>query len=365
MRVVFFVPHSNLAAGCRYRVHQFLPFLRQQGVVCDVHELVDADFYRYFYARGRTLTKAARLASAGVRRFAEVYAAGEYDAIFIHRECFPMGPALFERLLARRGPPMLLDFDDAIYLPRAGFLRNLVRNPAKTNVIAQLVDHVVVANDHLAAFARAYNRHVTVIPTCVDTDELFVPRSYTSDLPPQNGRPVRLGWIGSHSTSRYLEGLGKVLARVAARHPIELLVVGAGRDVVIPAVKVVNKRWTLETEVEDFRSLDIGVYPLDDDLWELGKPGFKTIQYMAVGVPSVMSRAGSAARVVTDGVDGFLASGDDEWVNKVCRLIEEPELRIAIARAGREKAEREYSIRANGPRLLDAIRATVERGRRR
>jgi glycosyltransferase involved in cell wall biosynthesis len=364
MRVVFFVPHTNLAAGCRYRVHQFLPFLRQQGVVCDVHELVDADFYRLFYTPGHALKKALRLASAGVRRVAEIYGSDKYDAIFIHRECFPMGPPLFERVLARRGPPMLLDFDDAIYLPRAGFIRNLVRNPAKTNVIAQLVDHVVVANAHLAAFARAYNRHVTVIPTCVDTDDLFVPRSYATLLPPLNGRPVRLGWIGSHTTSRYLERIGRALARVAARYPIELLVVGAGRDVTIPGVTVINKRWALETEVDDFRSLDIGVYPLHDDLWELGKPGFKTIQYMAVGVPSVMSRAGSAEHVVDDGVDGFLATGEDEWVDKLCRLIEQPELRLAMSVSGREKAEREFSIRANAPRLLEAIRLTVERGRR-
>jgi glycosyltransferase involved in cell wall biosynthesis len=304
-----------------------------------------------------------RLAARGLGRLKDIRDAADYDLIFIHRECFPLGPALIERALRKQGPPMVLDFDDAIYLPRPGYLKNLLRNPAKTAELAQLADHVVVANDHLGAFARAYNRHVTVIPTCVDTEELFYQKSIEPSPAPRNGKRVRLGWIGSHSTAKYLEQLAPVLARVAARHPIELLVVGAGRDLSFPGVSVINKAWSLETETDDFRSLDIGVYPLHDDLWELGKPSFKTIQYMAVGVPGVISSVGSAKRVVADGVDGFLAANEDEWVDKICRLIEDPELRERIAAAGRIKAVREYSIAANAPKLLQVLREAASRGR--
>lgn len=364
MKVLFFLPYSIEAAGCRYRVHQFVPFLESHGVRCELRELVKPDLYRILYKPGHRLEKAWRFAAGAAGRVKDLKDARDYDVLFVYRECFPFGPALMERQLAQTGRPMVFDFDDAIYLSSGSGIKDLVRAPEKTHVITQLADEVIVCNEHLRRLCLAYNKNVSVIPTSVDTELQFHARGYDQPLPPANGAAVRLGWIGSHSTAKYLKRLGPVLARVAQRHPVELFVVGAGRDIEMPGVKVVNKAWSLATELDDFRSIDIGLYPLEDDLWELGKTSFKTIQYMAVGVPGVISRVGTALDIVRDGENGLLAGSDDEWVDKICRLIEDPQLRQRIGAAGRRTAVEGFSVASNAPKLLSVLERAALRGRR-
>lgn len=355
MRVLFFLPYSVEAAGCRYRVHQFLPFLESHGVRCELRELVGPELFRILYKSGHRLEKAARFAGRALSRIQDLRDAAGFDVLFVYRECFPFGPALIEQLLRRTGKPIVFDFDDAIYLPSGNRLKDFVRRPEKTNVITQLADEVIVSNEHLRNFCLAYNPNVTMVRTSVDTETLFREREYPEVLPPADGRPIRLGWIGSHSTAHYLERLSGVLRRVAQRYPIELLVVGAGKQLTIPGVTVINKAWSLATEVDDFRSLDIGLYPLEDGIWELGKASFKTIQYMAVGVPGIVSPVGAALNIVREGENAFFASTDDEWVEKIVRLIEDPALRRRVGLAGRQTAERDFSITSNAPKLLEVL----------
>jgi glycosyltransferase involved in cell wall biosynthesis len=360
-RVLFFMPYSQEAAGCRFRVHQFVPFLEQHGIECELRELVTPDLYAMLYKPGNRALKAALFARRALARVRDLMVAGKYDALFVYRECFPFGPALLEAYLRTLGKPIIYDFDDAIYLRDANPVKDFLRRPTKTNDIVQLADEVIVCNEQLRGLCAAYNRNVTIIPTSVDTD-VFAPRD------PRSGdarRPLRLGWIGSHSTAKYLDIVREPLQRLAQRFPIEFLVVGAGQELEIPGVNVLNKPWTLESEVDDFKSLDIGVYPLVDSLWELGKTSFKTIQYMAVGVPGVVSRVGAANEIVVEGKNGLLAGSSEEWFDKLVRLASDPPLRRQLAEGGRKTAVGGFSIRANAPRLLDVInRALSAPGRR-
>jgi glycosyltransferase involved in cell wall biosynthesis len=361
MKVLFFLPYSQEAAGCRYRVHQYVPFLQAHGIRCELRELITPPLYDILYRPGHRLKKAALFTGRALGRLRDLVDARDCDLFFIYRECFPFGPAVLERYLRGLGKPIVYDFDDAIYLPDPDPLKNLLRAPGKTPSIVHLADQVIVSNEHLRRLCLAYNRNVNIIPTSVDTEAQFTPRGYPPVLPPGDGRPVRLGWVGSHSTARYLERLRGALTRVAARHPIELLVVGAGRELEFPGVKTIQLPWSLAREPEDFRSLDIGLYPIDDELWELGKGAFKMIQYMSSAVPGVVSPVGMIPEFVRDGVNGLLARSEDEWVDRIGRLIEQPALRRSIAEAGRQTAVEKFSLTGNAPALLEVLRAAAER----
>jgi glycosyltransferase involved in cell wall biosynthesis len=359
MRVLFLLPYSREAASCRYRVHQVVPYLESQGISCELRELVGPELYRVLYKPGHRLEKVARFTRGALERIRDVRDAAAFDVVFVHREAFPFGPAFIESWLAKSGRPIVYDFDDSIYLPSSSALRDFVRRPDKTNTIVHLASQVIVCNEHLRNFCLAYNPNVTIVRTSVDTATQFLPRDYPARLPPEDGRPVRLGWIGSHSTAPYLVRLGPVLQRLAQRYPIELLVVGAGREISMPGVNVINKAWSLNSEVDDFRSLDIGLYPLENGVWERGKTSFKTIQYMAVAVPGVISRVGAACDIVVEGENGLLAEDDHEWLAKLSRLIEEPALRRKLGENGRATAERDFSITSNAPRIAAVLRAAA------
>lgn len=355
MKILFFLPHSKQAAGARYRVHQFLPALTEAGVDCDVREFVTPELYRLLYSRGHSLTKGLWIARQSLHRAQDLRDARDADLIFVYRECYPFGPALIESLLGRWGKPIVYDFDDAIFLPEPTLLRNVLRNPAKTARIAQLASCVIVSNQHLRGFASAYNKQVEVIPTCVDTD-VFAP-------PPERAerRRLRLGWIGSHSTAKYLEQLRPVLSELASKFDFELLVIGGNRTFELPGVNVINERWSLDTEVASFQSLDIGLYPLSDTIWELGKGGFKAIQYMAVGAACVVSRVGVTRDIVKDGENGFLATSKQEWLDKLGRLLSDSALRKRLAEAGRRTIVEQYSLAVCAPRLLRVLERVARR----
>ena len=136
---------------------------------------------------------------------------------------------------------------------------------------------------------------------------------------------------------------------------------GAGNPVRIPGVEVISLPWSLQREPEEFRTCDIGVYPLWDDEWAKGKCGFKAIQFMACGVPVVAAAVGVNAEIIEDGTTGFLARSEDEWVEKLLLLIRDAPLRQKLGLAGRQVVEERFSLRANGGKFLAAIEAAIDK----
>jgi len=362
VKVLFLTAHSRLAASARFRVYQYLDYLRERGLEADVRPFVSDEVFSLIRSNGKLARKARLFAARGLSRFRDLRVARDYDVVFVQRESFPVGPAWVERYLAKQGCPIVFDFDDAIYLPRPNALGNFLRNPSKTAEIVQLASHVIVSTEQLRGFAAAYNPNVSVIPTSVDTDVEYRKRQYSESVEPS--APVRVGWIGSLSTAGYLERLVPVLSRVAARRRVEFLVMGAGRELAIRGARTHNLRWSIEAEADGFRSLDIGVYPLDDGVWERGKGGFKAIQYMAAAVPCVVSPVGVVRHIVQDGEHGFHARSSEEWEDRLVRLVDDAGLRRRLGEAGRLHCERSFSVRVSAPRLLEVLEAAARRGRR-
>jgi glycosyltransferase involved in cell wall biosynthesis len=366
IRLLVLSPIPEEGAGCRFRIAQFIPYLESAGFDVTLSSLFTPEFFRLVYRPGQYLKKAVTFSALAVKRLDSLRDVSRFDLILIYREVFPIGPAIIERFLTQANhPPVVFDFDDAIFLPRtrasvsdANRLIGMLKQPNKVSTIVRRSRHVIVGNEYLADYARRYNRAVTMIPTCVDTSR-FVPAARRSDNGSTRPQPI-VGWIGSPTTSAYIHSLAPILQRVCQQHPFTLRLSGTGEPIEIKGVPTENVPWSLEREVALFNGCDIGVYPLADDEWSKGKCGFKAIEFMACGVPVVAAAVGVNREIIQDGVNGFLASTEDEWVEKLGRLLTDPAVRGRFGEAGRRTVEERYSLRVNAPRLAATLRHVVE-----
>jgi len=117
---------AGLAPGQRYRFEQWAPHLeRHHGISIDLLPFESPRLSEVLYEPGHLVTKAALVSRDFVRRASVMKASRSYDAILIYREASLIGPAIYERLLARTGKPIILDFDDAIWSPAQAHLNGL------------------------------------------------------------------------------------------------------------------------------------------------------------------------------------------------------------------------------------------------
>jgi glycosyltransferase involved in cell wall biosynthesis len=344
----------NTSPGPRYRIEQWARYLERDGFRFTFAPFEDAALNRILYQRGHYVRKAALMLRALGRRFQLLPEAGRHDVIFIHREAALIGPAFFERLLARRRVPVIYDFDDAIwvrYASPANSYFSYLKFFGKTATLCRLSDHVTVGNKYLADYARRYNRNVTIVPTTIDTEQYTVRPSQSNG----DGVPT-IGWTGSYSTVQHLDTLRGALTRLAREQKFRLQVIGT-RQYTLDGVETVVKPWRAATEVVDLHDIDIGVMPLPDDNWSQGKCGCKMLQYMGIGVPVVASPVGVNSEILQHGQNGLVARTEDEWVSMLALLLKDAGLRRTLGEAGRRTLEARYAGSAWAARLGEVMRS--------
>ena len=356
MRVLALMPALyNTSPGQRYRLEQWEPLLRERGVEITYEPFEDEELHALLYKPG-LMGKKLQLVTRGLnRRLALVRKVKEYDLVYILREAALLGPPVFERLIHQRGVPIVFDFDDAVFVsyrsPSNGYLSYL-KFASKTKTICRIASHVMVGNPYLAEYARQVNDRVTVIPTTIDTEKYQVPQRKASSGPPV------IGWTGSYSTVQHLDTVRGALKKLAERESFRLRVIGTPTYECSP-IDVEAMRWRADTELEDLSAIDIGLMPLPDDRWSKGKCGLKALQFMALGIPTVCSPVGVNTDIIHDGENGFIAATEDEWVDKLSRLLRSHELRQRLGHAGRATVEQTYSAITQTPRVYEIFKSVL------
>lgn len=350
-RVLFLLPYPlHRAPSQRFRVEAFFPLLDQQDIQYQIHCFLDERAWGRLYQKGSGLQKAwAVFRGLLMRLWVVLWVAPRFRYVFVHREAAPVGPPVFEWILARLlRRKLIYDFDDAIWIPVLSEHNkgaSSARCTWKVKYICRWATTVAVGNEYLAGFARQYNQQVVLLPTCVDTVTRF------NRLQPQNqGLPV-IGWTGSHSTLPYLYQLVPVLQQLAQQFAFELLVICNQA----PAFRMKELRylsWKEASEINDLLQVNIGVMPLEADAWSEGKCGFKIIQYLSLGIPAVASPVGVNKQIVDHGVNGYLCQSRQEWYDALATLLQDATLRSRMGAAGRRKIQAEYSIQAHADTFL-------------
>ena len=310
-------------ASFRQRVGAYLDMLAGHGIETEVALLP-----RGFFARRRLFGRA-----------------GDFDGIFLHKKTLTAHDI---RCLRRHTRRLIYNFDDAVMYsdkhPRGRSLTHVLR----FRRTVRHADLVIVGSRYLADLARPLNGNVQVLPLGLNV------RDYGVDALPTPDGKVRLVWIGSESTLGYLETIRPAIERVRARFDNAVIRIICDAFPAWQGLPVEQVVWSPESRRTALATSDIGLAPLPDNPFTRGKCSFKVLEYSASGLPVVASPIGTNAQFVRDGVNGFLATATDDWVDKIGQLVENPGLRQSMARAGVERA-REFDVSVVGEELCRLI----------
>lgn len=344
MRALFLPRYGPLAGSSRYMSYDFLDYYADAGIACDIAPLLDDRYLLNSQAQRRgeqMLTPwqlRRHLAAQLGRRLAAVLSAARYDVVVLEKDTIPYAPYAVDALLLARNPRLVVMYDEATYDFYAQHPNRWVRmfNQGKVERIIRRAAHIVAWNPSVRDYVTPLNPNVTTLTTGIDLRRYHVKPAFAP-----SGDRVRIGWIGTPSGYAYLHELDSVFAQLAQEHALELYVVSSEPYQVSASggVNVVNRRWSVQTEIQDLQAMDIGIMPLSQDEWASGKSGCKMLQYMGVGLPVVVSPVGINAEVVDEGRNGMLARTPDEWRIKLKQLIQDVELRRRLGLAGRQYVE--------------------------
>lgn len=365
MKILFIVPYpTGEAPSQRFRFEQYFNSLSNKGHTYHISSFLKTYNWRLFYKPGYPINKTSALLQGFAIRILDCFNALRHDFVFIHREVSPIGPPIFEWIIAKiLRKKIIYDFDDAIWLTDKldeGRIEKLLRCRSKVSSICKWSYQISCGNAYLADYAKRFNNNVIINPTTIDTELVHNPKNLKkdtafkeADLQITEKSPVVIGWTGSHSTLKYLESLEEVLIDIELKYEQVSFVVIADRKPEMKLKRLNFIQWNKDTEAEDLFKLDIGIMPLPDDEWTKGKCGFKALQYMALGIPAVASPIGVNTTIIQHGVNGYLADTNKEWLNTLTKLIDQQELREKIGSEAIKSVEKYYSVNANKESFLN------------
>lgn len=335
--------YGNLGSSSRLRMMQYLPALEAAGFEVHVQAFIDDETLAARYDRGSY--SLSNIMGCYANRVKAMLNRKAFDLVWIEKEALQWWPLWLEKLLLSN-IPYVLDFDDAVFHHYDQHRVSLVRKLYGKRIDGLMVQAalVVCGNDYLAERAKqAGAPRVEVLPTVIDLDRYAIPiQKAESTLP-------RIVWIGSPSTVKYLDLLREPLQALTTTTPFIFRTIGG--EFHVDGIRTECLPWTEATEVSDIMACDVGVMPLKDTAWERGKCGYKLIQYMACGLPVVASPVGVNPNIVSNGVNGRLASSPAEWLESFKHVLSETQARQNMGQAGRLQVENAYSLQVTAPKL--------------
>jgi glycosyltransferase involved in cell wall biosynthesis len=345
IRILLLSRYGDLGPSSRVRFYQYIPYLKEENIHITVAPLFSNQYIENLYS-GKS-QPASFLITSFLSRLKNIFHVNRYDIVWLEGELFPYLPAWFEKIITWLNVPLVVDYDDAIF-----HRYDMSRNPLIRTFMSKKIDHimrmatvVVAGNTYLAEHAQQSKASkIEIIPSVIDLNRYPKKESSVSDV-------FTIGWIGSPSTQKNLTLIESALQQLNQKHPFRLILVGANKSITLKIPYEIHS-WSYENEVNEIQTFDVGIMPLIDEPFERGKCGYKLIQYMACSKPVIASPVGANCDIIEHEKNGFLAQSEEDWINALSRLIENPSLCANMGYYGRQLAQNKYCITAALPQLI-------------
>lgn len=310
-------------ASFKQRIGIYLDTLRTSGLDCEIAKLPFT-----FLARRKLFRRA-----------------GDFDGVFLHKKGLNFLDALWLRKYAKK---IIYNFDDAIMYSAKIPERDSRLRFVRFRRSVKLADMVIAGSSYLAEHAKKFNSNVKILPIGLKVSD------YAVNCPDKDDSIVRLVWIGSQSTLHYLEEIKPALEEIGSRFDNVILRIICDDFFDLRNIQVEKYIWSERTRGIDLAASDIGLAPLPDNRFSRGKCSFKVLEYAAAGLPVVASPVGTNADYVRDGITGFFATNTQQWLDKISRLVEDPQLRKKMGLEGRAHAAK-FDVSVIGEQLTELI----------
>ena len=203
---------------------------------------------------------------------------------------------------------------------------------------------------YLARILEGYGKKVFVVTNKFSNHELSVTQNILDNIPKEKDTAVRLGYFsGTASHNQDFATIVPALMQVLEKYQNVKLFLAGPLEVENNLNKFKDRIITLpfvsrDKYYKNIWKVDIALAPLviADQFCE-SKSAIKFSEAGILKIPTVAVKNQTFSESIQDGVDGFLAGDTAEWVEKLGKLIENPELRKNMGEKAREKVLARYT----------------------
>jgi len=345
--------HLNTPSS-RFRIRQHIDNLANQNInVTDLPRLYSTQSSGRFFPEIRIRSSILKFMTAGVFELLNIpntlfrtLKSQSYDAVWISRELI-IGYPSFEKIINN---PIFYDIDDAVFL----------NNNITVSSINRLITNAAVVfagNEYLANYCSQYSSNVIIIPTAVDTDRFIELKRKSTN------QQFVVGWSGTSSSYKFFKPIEDTLveffkwkkdARLkicSDMFPFELRKLTEYID---------YEPWSVDKEISQIQSFDVGIMPLEDSDWVKGKCSYKMLLYAACGIPTITSSYGMNKDVLSLGKIGLGCRDANEWRDALEYVYRSRDSLSSHFPDCRQVILKNFSLDVISGRIATAMRSVLE-----
>jgi len=223
---------------------------------------------------------------------------------------------------------------------------------ARSSILKAIVDAdaVIGSTSAICKYLNTYNLNIYQFNNYLDDLIWDFPKPKNADR-----EKITIGYMGGHSHSYDIESIIAPLESVLTKFNEKLVLRFWGLAPPEPIDSYGNTEWDqpglvvykefAEYFIEQY--CDIFIAPLADNLFNRCKSAIKYLEYSSLGIPGIYSRITPYETVVEHGVNGFLASSEDDWNKYLTLLIKDQELRAQIGNSARNNVQKNWLLSAH------------------